>query len=168
MMPPITLVVAALACYRLTMLVVADTITQPWRDRITGRYVHPLHEQTWRPIAREPFAHVRAGVADDETGRHPFMARCRCGRQWCGEEWSDVASEANDHTNRHRGETSTGPRWLVLLDCPWCASMWLAAPIAWSAWCFAERAWWAVPAVMLSLSALTGIIATFAKPEAKQ
>ena len=34
---PLTLVVAMLAAYRLTLLVVADEVTRPWRERLVDR-----------------------------------------------------------------------------------------------------------------------------------
>lgn len=36
-MRPLVLLVAALACYRATLLVTADEITRPWRERVTER-----------------------------------------------------------------------------------------------------------------------------------
>lgn len=154
-MTPIIAVIAALVVYRLSMLVVADTITEPLRDRIIERYVHPVHELTYRPPP-EPFA-----VPGSEWA---YMAECRCGTSWVGEEWGDVMSPANQHVNEHRGEMTDGPRWLPLLECHWCVSFWLAWPVVWTAWCFGDRAWWFVPSGTFAASAVTGIIATFAKP----
>lgn len=155
-MTPLVFVVTMLVVYRLTMLVVADELTEPWREKIIDRYIHPAHELTHRP---------EAGAPDVISGRgFAFVAVCRCGMSWTGDNWSDVMSEANGHTNEHRGEQTTGPKWLVLLDCPWCASFWIACPVTWSAWCFGERGWWMVPALAFAGSAVTGIIASYAKP----
>lgn len=154
-MSGIVAVVAALLLYRLTMLVTADTITAPVRDRIVARYVHPTHELTTRPHRDRPVEH---------GGDWRFSTVCRCGARFVGDEWVDVVSEANGHVNERRGEMTTGPRWVQLLDCPWCASVWLSFPVAWSAWCFGTRAWWFVPSAALAGSAVTGIISTFAKP----
>lgn len=149
-------VVAALVVYRLTMLVVADEITEPLRERITSKYVHAIHE-----------AIIRPSVADrDPVGE--YFAACRCGQSWSGPDWGDVVSELNGHLNdEHRGgiEMTKGPRWLILLSCPWCSSWWIGLPVVWSAWCFGDRSWWMVPAGALAASAVTGIVATFAKPE---
>lgn len=163
-MTPLVVVVAMLVVYRLTLLVVADELTAPWRDKIVDRYVHPVHELTYRP-AREPFDPARP--IDRETDGYAFVAVCRCGARFVGDEWADVASEANGHTNPHVGEMTDGPRWLIMLDCPWCVSWWIAVPVSWSAWCFGDRSWWFVPAVALAASGVTGILATYAKPVAK-
>lgn len=145
-------VVAVLAVYRITLLVTADTLTQPWRDQIIDRYVHPVHELTVLP-RQEP--------TDDEW---PYSASCRCGNHWVGDTWGDVMGEANAHVNQHRGEMTTGPRWLVLLDCVWCASVHVAVPVCWSAWAWGDRGWWFVPASVLAASAVSGFLATFASP----
>lgn len=154
-MTALVAVVAVLAVYRVTMLVTSDVITKPWRDAIIDRYVHPAHEMICYPVAREP----------ETEGDWPYVAECRCGEKFVGDVWVDVAMEANGHTNPHQGEMTKGPRWLVLLDCPWCASWWVAVPVSWSAWTFGTRAWWFVPAFALAASAVTGIVAKFAKPE---
>lgn len=153
----LTFAIAALVVYRVTMLVVADEITEPLRARIVGRYVHPLHEQIVRPS--------EAQRATDKFGL--FRGRCRCGVEFEGRDWVDVASEINGHTdaaNQAGVRMSSGPWWVDVLDCPWCTSAYVAGPVAWSAWCFGDRAWWAVPALTLAFSALTGIVSTYAKP----
>jgi hypothetical protein len=155
-MTPLVWLIAALATYRLTMLIVADELTEPWRERLLDRYIHPTHELTTRPDAQEPQYVTGSGYA--------YSAACRCGMRWSGREWADVMSEANGHVNEHRGEMTTGPRWLILLDCPWCASWWVGLPVAWSGWCFGGRGWWLIPAAALGFSAVTGIIASYAKP----
>lgn len=151
-------VVAALVVYRLTMLVVADEVTEPLRDRNAVRYVHPVHEVTDWPDGKRAI----------EAGSGEYYTSCRCGLSWSGPDWSDVVSELNGHLNdEHRAgiEMTKGPRWLILLSCPWCSSWWIGLPVVWSAWCFGDRSWWIVPAGALAASAVTGIIATFAKPE---
>lgn len=150
-------VVAALVVYRLTMLVTADEITEPLRERITSKYVHPVHDYTVHP---DPH--------DGPNRDGEFYAECRCGMAWSGPVWSDVIGEANQHFGdaRRTGiEMTKGPRWIILLSCPWCSSWWIGLPVVWSAWCFGDRSWWIVPAGALAASAVTGIIATFAKPE---
>lgn len=75
-------------------------------------------------------------------------------------------------------ELTKGPReWLVrrfeaarmnkvafLLECPWCASMWVAMPVCASGWRWGSSGWWFVPAWVLAASAVTGVLATFAAP----
>lgn len=150
-------IVAALAVYRLTMLVVADEITEPIRERIMARYVHPIHEYTVHPDAQ-----------DGPNRDGEFYAECRCGKAWSGPVWSDVISEMNGHLGEERRsgiEMTEGPRWIILLSCQWCSSWWIGLPVVWSAWCFGDRSWWMIPAGALAASAVTGIIGTFAKPE---
>lgn len=160
-MAPLVALVAILATYRLTLLVTADHITEPWRDAIIGRYVHRLHDIVGHGDGR-----------GNEWGTRPpgvpagqAWSACRCGTTWVSWERgsTDPEAEAIDHVAQHP-EHSTGPRWLMLLDCQWCASMWIAAPVAWSAWCFGGRSWWFVPAFMLAASACTGALAQYAKP----
>lgn len=51
-----------------------------------------------------------------------------------------------------------------LLSCPWCASVWISFPVAWSGWQYGHEPWWFIPAWALTASAVTGILATFAAP----
>lgn len=51
-----------------------------------------------------------------------------------------------------------------LIQCPWCASVWIGFAVAWTGWQYGDRAWWFIPAWALSASAVTGFLATFAKP----
>jgi hypothetical protein len=155
---PLVFVVAALLAYRLTMLVVADELTEPIRERIVTRYVHPAHE---RILDVDTFE--SPGIVKDPNARR-FYQQCRCGLAVTGEKWSDVASEMNGHLNPNRVEMTTGPKWLLLLDCPWCASFWISIPVAWSAWSWGDRGWWFVPTSAFAFSALAGILSTFAKP----
>lgn len=158
MISSLVVVVAALATYRVTMLVTSDTITAPLRDRIIGRYVHRAHEITLSADARHP------STGGTWPFDWPFGERCRCGVEFVGDTWADVASDANGHVNPRQGEMTTGPWWLTLLDCAWCASVWISFPVAWSAWCFGDRGWWFVPALALAISGATGVISTFANP----
>lgn len=93
----LTVVLMCLATYRLSLLVVADEITEPARDWILDR-VKP-------------------------TGR-----------------------------------------LATLLTCPWCVSAYVGLMVVWTGWNYADRAWWAIPAMTLSASAVTGFLATFASP----
>lgn len=56
------------------------------------------------------------------------------------------------------------PKLATLLGCPWCASIWIGAPVAWSADVWGDERWWLIAALALTASAATGIVATFAKP----
>lgn len=50
--------------------------------------------------------------------------------------------------------------WLgTLLSCSWCASLWIAAPVAAVAMLWGRSHWFIFPAVVLSLAWLTGIAA---------
>lgn len=149
-------IVAALAVYRLTMLVVADELTEPVRARIVGRYVHRVHDDVVRPYA-----------ADGPNRDGEFYAECRCGVSWAGPVWSDVIAERNQHHYEAQSEgieMTEGPWWLTFLSCAWCSSWWIGLVVVWSAWCVGDRAWWMVPAGALAASAVTGVVATFAKP----
>lgn len=90
-MSPLVLLVAALATYRLTLLVTADAITAPARERTWG---------------------------------------------WLAE----------------------------LTHCHWCASVWLApAMVASALWWSNGWGWW-LACGSLSVSAVTGVLGTFARP----
>lgn len=47
-----------------------------------------------------------------------------------------------------------------LVACPWCLSVWVAAPVAVLAWLFGGTGWFAVPALALTASHVTGLIST--------
>lgn len=162
MEPTIVWVVAALAVYRLALLVTADEITRPWRDQIIDRYVHRAHEV----VAWGTLDEVKLGDRPANIGAGYAFAVCRCGATWIdADDDMGALSAAHGHTNPRQGEMTEGPRWLILLDCVWCASIWIAGPVSWSAWCFGTRAWWFVPAFLLAASGAAGVLATYAKPE---
>ena len=103
------LLVMALATYRLTRLVVADTFPPVlWlRDRLVGG---------WRPLT-EPEAE-----ALDE--------RLRTGAPllW---DWQEIEGERHRYLRRSR----RSPYWLAeLLSCPWCASGWVALAVTAGTW----------------------------------
>jgi hypothetical protein len=112
--------VAALAVYRLTLLVTADTVTEPWREQVIRR----ANERKHGP---------RSEVAEGSLA------------------WDSWAA--------------TDPHWLAaLVDCPWCASMWLAAPVTVASyWWAGTAAWWAVCGTLAG-SAAAGYLATKASP----
>ena len=94
-MDPLVVLVAVLAVYRLTMLVTADEITRPLRDRL---------------VVAAP-------------GRFDY-----------------------------------------LLECPWCASIYVAPPVMASAYWWSDGWGWWLTAGSLAASAVTGIIASYASP----
>lgn len=51
-----------------------------------------------------------------------------------------------------------------LLGCPWCASVWVAAPVAWVVVEHGHRTWVLVPLVALGASHLTGLAARLDPP----
>jgi hypothetical protein len=51
-----------------------------------------------------------------------------------------------------------------LLTCPWCASMWLAAAAVPMAWHWGTRPWLLGPALVLTLSQVTGMTSTLGRP----
>lgn len=131
---PLEAIVVALAVYRLTLLVVADELTAPLRDRLVMR----LNERKHGPRPR-----MAPGDYDGPTGDVAYtMDR---------EQW--------------RARVAVDPHRLAyLLQCPWCASPYVAAPIvAWTLLGDPGRLSWAVLAVAAA-SAAAGYLATKASP----
>lgn len=56
------------------------------------------------------------------------------------------------------------PKLATLCGCPWCMSAWVGFPVAWSADQWGDERWWQVVSVALAASAVTGVIATHARP----
>lgn len=56
------------------------------------------------------------------------------------------------------------PKLATLASCVWCASVWIGLPVAFSAERWGSEPWWQVIALGLAASAVTGILAAFAKP----
>lgn len=50
----------------------------------------------------------------------------------------------------------------ILIHCPWCLSIWIAAPLAPLAYWYGDRAWFVIPAAWLSLSYVYAIVAQWA------
>lgn len=149
-MTPLVAFVGALALYRLTLLVVADSITAPPRDWL----VHRLSTVEHRLVDWQP----KPGSSDLLTWE------CACGVTFdgTGTSRSGRATWSSHEASAPAGRES---KLAYLLECPWCASVWLAGPVAWSAWCFGDRAWWFVPALALAASGITGALATAAAPD---
>lgn len=51
-----------------------------------------------------------------------------------------------------------------LLDCPWCASVWVCPPVVGSAYWWGDGWGWWVTAGGLAASAVTGVLASHASP----
>ena len=83
------------------------------------------------------YTHTRKGVPDKPRGG----------------TWDDFARKDGD-----------APKAVVGLLCPWCVSVYVGFPVAWSAWCFGDRSWWFVPALALAASAVAGFLAEHASP----
>lgn len=48
----------------------------------------------------------------------------------------------------------------TLIECPWCASIWIAAAVIPLAWWFGTATWFALPAAVLSASYAYGLLAS--------
>lgn len=144
-------VVAVVATYRLAMLVTADEITRPVRERALRRLDRPAHEI----------------VETEEDGTPGVVTRVRCS---CGLEYVasgpdvDVQLDMREYHLDTLGHERRRSWWASMFDCPWCVSVWLGMPVAWSAWCFGDRAWWFVPALALTSSAGAGYLSHHASP----
>jgi len=106
--------------------------------------------------------HRRAAVTEASNGAWSYVA-CTCGdtyeahpRQVDGRAWWQRHVETAPRTK--------DSRLAALVQCAWCASIWLAMPVAWLAWCYGDRAWFAVPALALAASAVAGVLASYASP----
>lgn len=142
-MTPLVAVVAALATYSLTLLVVCDKITDRPRQWV--------------------LTHI-SGHGLVACGHRPYT--CGCGFT------TELADDLLDHVHEARQELvqavpmSKTAALMYLLRCPWCCSLWVAVPVAWSAWCFGGRAWWFIPAAALAFRGFTGAAAQYANPRA--
>lgn len=150
-----TALVAALTglvVYRLTLLVVADVITEPIRDRLVQR---------WTVIVHRPVEYVSTSTGE--------------WRSWecsCGETWSDAEHPTDNLGGRYwydqhyrDAPKERDSKLATLITCPWCASMWLAGPVVASAIWWGDGRGWLLAAGTLAASAVTGFLATFASPD---
>lgn len=62
----------------------------------------------------------------------------------------------------HAGPDS---RLYTLITCVWCSSVWIAAPAAVTAWWWGHTVWWQVVCMVLALSYLTSVAATWIDPD---
>lgn len=127
-------IVTALAVYRLTLLVVADTITGPWRSRLTGWAIRRKHGT--RPVFVDE-------LYDGPTGPEAY----------------DVDRRAWETNVARRPPWLAG-----VLDCPWCASPYAAVvAVAGTLWVGATPGWWLVYGTAAA-SGVTGLLASKASP----
>jgi hypothetical protein len=145
----LVLLVAFGATYSLTMLVVADRITERPREWVLTR------------ISGHGYVRRAATV---NTPSDVLAYQCACSL------WFDSAGELIDHVSDAREQLrqeipqTKVALLLYLVRCPWCASVYLAGPVLWSAWCFGDRAWWFIPAAALTARAVAGTWAVAARP----
>lgn len=128
------LLIDALAVYRLTRLVTKDTLFQEARWWILRRW--PSEITTFPPGV------VLSDVAGDhqtighlfDSGREVFLAEGDNEPEW-------VATKTY--------------KWTELLECPFCASVWIAGAVV------AMRVywdWWQYPALALALAGLVSLV----------
>lgn len=153
-MTPLVVVVAALATYSLTLLVVCDKITDRPRQWVLTR------------ISGHGYVRTQIGI-DPATDQPLAIVAHWCA---CGRMWHSQIDELLEHVHEARQELvqavpmSKTAALMYLLRCPWCCSLWVAVPVAWSAWCFGGRAWWFIPALALAFRGFTGAAAQYANP----
>jgi hypothetical protein len=146
----LTFVVFALAVARVTRLVNEDVLTEGPRVWLLTR----IRDWHWRGYARlaEEYqqAHrniVAPGLTEDE-------------RAGISRRIDDLEIEL--HADGQRREAAAKESKLAyLVECPWCASIWVSLPavIIWWNW---PTAWWALgPAALLAWSMITGKLSEF-------
>lgn len=151
-MTPLTVAVAIAATYSLTLLVVCDKITDRPRQWLLTR------------ISGHGFARSGLGL-DAGVSSEPVVGyECACGA--VSLSLGDLLDHVHDARERI---VQTVPQTkqamvLYLLRCPWCASVYVGAPVMWSAWCFGTRAWWFIPAATFTARGVTGTWASLANP----
>jgi hypothetical protein len=150
-MPALTLLVAFLAAYSLTLLIVCDKITDRPRQWVLTR------------ISGHGYAGYSGVVlGDGSTGSALYMCTCEDVFDTLG----DLLEHVHDERQALAGSVPMSKRaaLLYLFRCPWCAGFWVAWPVCWSAWCFGDRSWWFVPMAALASRGVTGALATYANP----
>jgi hypothetical protein len=71
---------------------------------------------------------------------------------------SDVLTETARDALLARFRADSKPHYL--LTCPWCASIWIAVPVVLAAWAADGADWFNVPAAILTISYLYGLVAS--------
>lgn len=129
----LSVVLAALATYRFTLLVISDALTEPPREAVIKR------------------AYRRQAKRMNMTLE-----------QLAGAEGVVQADRAHDGWKKIVADDDHPPKLAYLITCPWCSSFWLAWPIAAGA-VWAPTEWWfQAPAGALAFSAAAGFLAHFA------
>lgn len=124
------LLIDVLAVYRLTRLVTKDTLFQEARWWILRRWPSEL---TTFPRAVIKVEGTRAFLED--TGREVFLVE----NGTADPDWMAVKPY----------------KWTELLECPFCASVWIAiAVVAMRVW----WDWWQYPALALALAGLVSLV----------
>lgn len=131
MLSAVIVLVYALAVARVTRLIN--------EDRITERPRRALAVRLWaRYITDEQVAQRYTRMA--ETGKHGVAKR------WMAAERLDAGAEPK-------------PLSVYMLTCPWCVSIYVAAVVAPVAYWWGGEPWAFVPALALSFSYVTGLLA---------
>ena len=126
--------------YRVTMLVVYDAVTEAPREAIKAR------------------------ISGHGLTGEPGGLMCRCG-EWWPTHMAAAASAAEHHVHQHRQNASGWRGYiLTLLGCPWCVSVWVGAAVVATAYAADGARWWEAPALALTASAGTGLLARAAHP----
>lgn len=160
-MDTLVLLVAVLAVYRVTLLVTSDELTRPWRERTTELV---LGHRLKRRVDGNPVLPIDADIA---------KARCRCGyEQLIDPSDADdrdstvslVAAHVEDQNHMEAESGSIRAKLSYLLQCSWCASMWIAPLAVASALAWGDGWGWWLAAGTLAASAVTGFLASYASP----
>lgn len=143
------IVVAVLAAYRLTVLVVYDEITRPLREQVRDLWLQP----------REDHAAAVAEVDKVENETRITSIQCACGVEFT------APVDARILWKQHVAEQPTRhPRLAVLVECPWCVSVWMGALVAATGLLWAHCTWWQIIAGGLAIAAVAGPVAVYLHP----
>jgi hypothetical protein len=145
------LLLALLATYSLTLLLIFDHVTEPLRAWLRRRG-HDLDIKPGRQVTTEHKV--------DIYGNELLYGRCSCGTH-LGTAWDRETMEALHDV--HVAQANTGG-WRYLIGCPWCASAWIALPVVGSALAWGDGWGWQLPAGVIGLRAATGLLASIAHP----
>lgn len=168
-MNALTVSLALLATYRVTLLVTSDRITRRPRRWLRDWLYTRAHHDTdpHGPPSRYEcscgwFVHV------SEDGHVTTLEPVPPGVQIPVAPFRTPGAAARfvtEATLAHHDDTrhDLGPAG-YLLTCPWCISMYLGAAAATLVWAWPEG-WWRWPALALAASAATGFLATLAAPD---
>lgn len=149
-MTALVAILAALAVYRLTLLVVADVITEPIRDRLVER---------WTKVEHRLLTH-RVEPSDEWSAWG-----CECEETWVSTPTDTLGGRY--HWQRHL-ETAPKEReskLAYLITCPYCASVWVAFPVVASAIWWGNGWGWLWAAGSLAASGVASFLAEYASPE---